>query len=165
MEQELFTITIDQIRCTGCRICELACSLKRGSQLNKLSSRIRLVRYVCESRVYNSPTLCQNCCDPPCEKMCPTGATHRDPETGLMAVDIDLCIGCKGCVYACPFGACYIDTVTGKAFRCDQCGGEPACVQLCPENVLSLVCNSDLNIQLRRRKRVLLPVSSLDVST
>ncbi len=49
------------------------------------------------------PTLCMQCEDAECLKVCPTGATQQD-ENGIIFVDSDLCMGCKYCMMACPYG-------------------------------------------------------------
>lgn len=152
MDKALFSITIDYAKCTGCRICEMACSLKNTGECNSLVSRIRIYRHTQDGKISNAPTLCHNCVQPPCEEACPTGATYRDPLTHSMAVDADLCIGCKGCVFACPFGACFIDPHTDTAFRCNQCEGDPSCVAICPHNVLSYVQQTELSIKQKRKK-------------
>lgn len=48
---------------------------------------------------------CNHCDDPACTKVCPTAAMHKDPETGLVSVDADKCIGCGYCHMACPYNA------------------------------------------------------------
>jgi Fe-S-cluster-containing dehydrogenase component len=50
------------------------------------------------------PLICQQCAEPECLKVCPTGATTQD-ENGIVHVDKDLCMGCKYCIMACPYGA------------------------------------------------------------
>ena len=45
-----------------------------------------------------------HCVEPPCEEVCPTGAT-RVEEDGIVVIDADTCIGCKYCIVACPYGA------------------------------------------------------------
>ena len=156
MQKDLFVITIDYTKCTGCRICEMSCSLANAEECNSFVSRIRSIRHIDDGKIHNAPMLCHNCTHPPCEDSCPTGATQRDPETGAMVVDPDLCIGCKGCVFACPFGACFMDTYTDKAFRCDQCKGDPICVKMCPHTVLSYIRQSALNIKQKRKKNLIL---------
>lgn len=156
MQKDLFLITIDYTKCTGCRICEMSCSLANAEECNSFVSRIRISRHINDGKIYNAPTLCHNCHHPPCENACPTGATQRDPQTNTMVVDPELCIGCKGCVFACPFGACFMDPYTDKAFRCDQCSGDPICVKMCPHTVLSYIRQSDLNIKQKRKKNFIL---------
>ncbi|WP_176761042.1 4Fe-4S dicluster domain-containing protein [Desulforhopalus singaporensis] len=165
MEQEPYVITIDYTRCSGCRVCELACSLSHYQECSSNLSRIRLVEVTVAGVVAAAPTLCQNCCDPPCEKICPTGATRRDPESNLMTVAEELCIGCKGCVHGCPFGATAINPYRDAAFRCDQCGGFPVCVEVCPENVLSYWPLSVVSNRLRRKRKKMSANFSLPAPT
>jgi Fe-S-cluster-containing dehydrogenase component len=49
--------------------------------------------------------LCNHCQDPPCVRACPTRATFKDPENGIVKMDMHRCIGCRFCMAACPFGA------------------------------------------------------------
>lgn len=151
-------ISIHHKKCTGCRICEITCSLIKTGAVCRAQSRIQLIRHRQTGAAYHTPTLCMNCCDAPCEKNCPTGATSRDKVTQLIVVDQELCIGCKACVFSCPFGACFIDPVTDRAFRCDQCGGDPACVTSCPENVLVYHCCEEVSGSLKRVRTFMQPV-------
>ena len=50
------------------------------------------------------PVACQQCRNPPCTKVCPTGATWTEPD-GIVVIDYDWCIGCRYCMAACPYGA------------------------------------------------------------
>jgi Fe-S-cluster-containing dehydrogenase component len=51
---------------------------------------------------------------------------------GAKDVVDDKCVGCKLCTIACPYGTMFYDTSTRKAFKCNLCGGDPACAQRCP---------------------------------
>jgi len=53
------------------------------------------------------PLVCMQCANPSCKDVCPTGATQQD-ENGIVTVDPKLCMGCKYCVMACPYGARHI---------------------------------------------------------
>ncbi|HSP01672.1 MAG TPA: sulfite dehydrogenase subunit SoeB, partial [Thioalkalivibrio sp.] len=55
------------------------------------------------------PKSCLHCEEPPCVPVCPTGASYKRPEDGIVLVDYDKCIGCKYCSWACPYGVREID--------------------------------------------------------
>lgn len=101
---------------------------------------------------------CQHCEDAPCVKVCPTGATWKDEETGIVMQDQKKCIGCRACVVACPYTGVRTVNVEepshhhdfpiggdgiqehqqGVVSKCTMCahrvvnGEEPACIQQCP---------------------------------
>jgi len=130
-------ITIDSDLCTGCRSCEMVCSLVHEDALSPLLSRISVARWG-EVSAY-VPIVCQNCEEPVCETACPTKARRRDPETGAMISDEEVCVGCKSCLYACPFGAPSINHRSGKAMTCDLCDGNPQCILVCQPQALRFI--------------------------
>ena len=83
------------------------------------------------------PRLCNQYSAPQCVSVCPTGATYKRKEDGIVVVDAEICIGCKYCIQACPYDARFINPVTGTAEKCDFClhrvrnGVAPACVNTC----------------------------------
>ena len=86
---------------------------------------------------------CQQCSDAPCVTVCPTGAAHRDPKTGIVTMYADKCVGCKYCIVACPYNARFINEETKVADNCDFClhtrpekGQQPACVEACKYDAL-----------------------------
>ena len=145
-----FVIAIDYDKCTGCRICEMACSVRNGGEINPVKSRIRLVRLDTESSAIAIPVLCMKCVEAFCKAICPTGAISDDPFTGARVVNGDKCIACSACVYACPFGAIAVDRALGQAFNCNQCDGEPACVRFCPRDAIRYLDRDEVSIHLRR---------------
>ena len=121
--------------CARCRMCELMCAFHHDQVGNPRRSRIRVVQL---GRGVDIPVTCLYCEDPPCMKICPTGALHRPEPDGMVMVREDLCIGCAMCVNACPVGAITLDPTEGVAIKCDLCGGDPQCVKYCPAHVLQL---------------------------
>jgi Fe-S-cluster-containing hydrogenase component 2 len=130
-------IIIDQNACTGCRQCELVCSVKHTGTADPARARISLIKW--EADGFYLPMLCQQCLEPACAAVCPKNALTRDSETDRVVINRDLCIGCKMCVMACPFGAMGVDTKEGKVIKCDLCGGEPTCVAFCEAGALKFV--------------------------
>ena len=101
-------LKIDYQKCTGCRLCELVCSVSHHGVSNPARSRIKVVKWEAEGLYV--PVTCQQCEDAPCISVCPVKATYRDGETGCVTIDYDICIGCRSCVTVCPFGARSYDT-------------------------------------------------------
>jgi carbon-monoxide dehydrogenase iron sulfur subunit len=95
-------LVIDHEKCTGCRICELVCSVFHTGASNPSRSRIKVVKW--ESVGIYLPLTCQSCEKPFCVEVCPAKACHRDLKSGTVLIDKDKCIGCKTCIIACPFG-------------------------------------------------------------
>lgn len=141
---------IDLPKCTGCGICELACSLYHERECNPEKSRCRVIRYEHEGILYSIPIICQQCEDPPCQMVCPTKAIHRNQMTNSVTVDERRCIGCKHCFTVCPFGCITIDQKIGKAVKCNFCEGEPKCVELCPSGALSIAKYDRVSITRKR---------------
>ena len=90
------------------------------------------------------PRSCLHCEQPACVTVCPTGASYKRAEDGIVLVDEDKCIGCKLCSWACPYGAREYSPVEGVMKKCtlcidriynenlDEAERQPACVQACP---------------------------------
>ncbi len=92
------------------------------------------------------PKSCLHCEDAACVTVCPTGASYKRAEDGIVLVDEDKCIGCKLCSWACPYGAREFDDDQGVMKKCTLCIDRiynenleeidrvPACVSTCPAN-------------------------------
>lgn len=133
----------DMTRCIGCKACQVACKDK-----NRLDVGANF-RTVTDYEVGSYPTVktysltlsCQHCENPACVEICPAGAMYK-AEDGTVLHDAALCVGCKACISACPYGApAYIESQR-KVGKCDACaairaaGGKPACVMACPMRAL-----------------------------
>jgi len=62
-----------------------------------------------DTEVVHFPKSCLHCEEPPCVPVCPTGASYKRKEDGIVLVDYDKCVGCRYCSWACPYGAREID--------------------------------------------------------
>ncbi len=162
-------MVIDTVRCVGCMDCVVAC--KTENQVPEGFNR----DWIAYDVTGKFPTLhmeirserCNHCDDPPCVSCCPTGASHVHDVGGVVLVDPDKCIGCKGCVASCPYGARFIHP-EGYADKCTFCihrveqGLKPACVSVCPTHCMHFGDlddpNSDVSQLLASRQHhVLLP--------
>ncbi len=203
-EGVLFGYGLDLSRCAGCRRCVYACvqenNTSRGSpeiqwvkvlELDKAHG-VDLTRadaYYEADTVprpghFYMPVACQQCRNPPCVKVCPAGATWKEPD-GIVVVDYDWCIGCRCCMSACPYGARRFNwaepelpaaemnpethylgnrprtkSVVEKCTFCIQRvrqGRYPACVEVCPMGARKFGNLLDPESEIRRimdRKRV-----------
>lgn len=138
---------IDPEKCTGCRLCETACTFAHYGDFGSRTSRVRVVKI--EEKGIDYPVLCQRCNNPACVLACPTGALTQEPETGVIRVDKKLCVSCGACVEACPFGAINLHPEFRLPLVCDLCSGSPSCVRECPTGALSVV-NADSNLSQTR---------------
>lgn len=130
MEKPVLFLDLDA--CTGCRACMVACSMMKEHVSSLRHARLWIPKM--ESTCLAVPIVCEQCETAPCKNVCPTRAISRDVKTGALIVDSKKCIGCKECVWACPFGA--ITVRKGLAVKCDLCGGEPECAKVCiPEAI------------------------------
>ena len=70
---------------------------------------------------------------------CPVDAIQVDPRTKAKIVLENVCVGCKVCTIACPFGTINYVQDTGKVQKCDLCGDNPACVTACPTAAITYI--------------------------
>lgn len=130
-------VKINKSLCTGCRICELVCSMTKHSEFNLSRAHCRTTWK--EELVPNTPVFCVQCKNAKCVEACPENAIHRDDENGIVHINYDLCTRCKVCIEACPFNAMFTDAVTGYPVKCDTCNRNPVCVSHCHSSAISLV--------------------------
>ena len=144
MQKVLF---VEPEKCTGCRLCENACSIFHEKVSNSSRARIHIVKWE-EAGLY-LPMVCQQCETPICETVCPMGAIKRDSKTGALLIDKDLCVGCKLCVMFCPLGGVTIGK-DREILKCDLCGGDPLCVKFCIPGALQYIDANAINLRKRR---------------
>ena len=122
--------------CTGCRLCEMACSFHHEQECSSTKSRIKIL--LGREWAFDFPLLCIQCAQATCIDSCPTGAIYRNRETGIVFIDTELCIGCGECIEACPIHALALNEDEEVAFKCDLCKGDPECVKWCTRGALIL---------------------------
>jgi molybdopterin-containing oxidoreductase family iron-sulfur binding subunit len=178
-EGVVFGYGLDLSRCVGCRRCVHACVAENNPSRGKTPIQwIKVLELEKDHGVdlahanpyyeaaavprpghFYMPVSCQQCRNPPCVKVCPAGATWKEPD-GIVVVDYDWCIGCRCCMSACPYGARHMNWAepqlppeelnpvqhylgnrprpVGVVEKCTFCiqrtrnGRYPACVEVCP---------------------------------
>lgn len=160
-----YGLAIDLKRCMGCQTCMTSCrtanNLPTGNWWNRVitdggESLDSPDGEYPNCTLQHYPVTCQHCENAPCVEVCPTGATMKDEETGIVTVDAETCIGCKTCMQACPyevrvyndgepkyameFAVGFADApqhVSNTVEKCTMCsnliarGEKPMCVQAC----------------------------------
>ncbi|MEM6330795.1 MAG: cyclic nucleotide-binding domain-containing protein [Planctomycetota bacterium] len=141
-------MVIDLDRCTRCDDCVRACAQTHDGNP-------RFVRQGPTHDHLQFANACLQCVDPVCMIGCPTGAIHRDAESGVVRINEPTCVGCSTCANSCPYqnirmvdirepgGAIVVDQASGlpivKATKCDLCVDQltgPACQNACPHDAL-----------------------------
>ncbi|MBI5706323.1 MAG: 4Fe-4S dicluster domain-containing protein [Armatimonadetes bacterium] len=178
LEGVLYGYALDLSRCIGCRKCVYACVDENNQSRDPQTHWITVLEMDKEGGVdlakadafydheevpapgkFYMPVACQHCENPPCVKVCPVGATWKEPD-GIVVIDYNWCIGCRCCITACPYGARRFNWTTptipkdqintetdylgnrprprGVVEKCTWCIGRvrkglyPRCVEACP---------------------------------
>ena len=154
-------LVIDLDTCVGCHACATNCKEWNAggisgplTDLNAYQAEQRGVWFNrvhsyeagegTAGRTVHFPKNCLHCEKPDCVTVCPTGASYKRAEDGIVLIDHDKCIGCKLCSWACPYGAREYDEDVGVMKKCTLCVDKiyntnlpeedrvPACVAACP---------------------------------
>ncbi len=130
-----YKLFIDHEACWGCRTCEVACKQEMGAPpgVSLIAVREDGPRIVDQTPhfVYKV-AVCRHCKSPPCLEVCPVDAIRRRGD-GIVVLDPRKCVGCQGCLGACPYGAITFDLTRSVARKCNLCdhrvdqGLYPAC--------------------------------------
>ena len=137
-----YSMVIRQGLCVDCELCIKACCETNNVPDYGYRSRI-LTQKVSDAigrKQEFIPILCNHCNEPPCCRACPTKATYKDRNNGIVMMDSKKCIGCKMCVLACPYEARYFNAERHAIDKCNFCydtrlsKGEKltACANVCP---------------------------------
>lgn len=145
-------VNCDPQVCTGCALCEFACTAVKEGEFDLELSRIKLVRIKSDLMM---SVACRFCEDTPCITACPRQALSWDEGRQIIILDKVRCTGCGWCLEACDFGAITIDPSTKSALICDLCAGRerPHCVEVCPKEALK-VSTFEVTAQKSRSRAV-----------
>lgn len=155
-------LVIDLDTCVGCHACVIACkgwntenestplsdqdpygAAPSGTFLNRVHS-YEVTPPTGPAQQVHFPKSCLHCEDAPCVTVCPTGASYKREDDGIVLVNEMACIGCGLCAWACPYGAREMDAAEGVMKKCTLCVDRiynenlpeidrtPACVRTCP---------------------------------
>lgn len=165
MSQYGFVLALD--KCIGCESCTVACKSENNTPPQRSPMRMKRdvspihtsYRWVVarESGTYPNTTTqfvsvaCNHCKDPACLAACPTNpkAITKRESDGIVLINQDICIGCRYCVWACPYGASQYNESSQKVEKCTFCvqrieaGLAPACVTTCVGEALSYTTDFD----------------------
>lgn len=153
----VFVVDLD--RCIGCKGCEVACKMENDIALGANRNIVRQVGPIGtypNLEMYFLPTMCQQCDNPACVNVCPTGACYKNSEDGVVLIDSDMCIGCESCKNACPFDAITDNKELRIMDKCTLCvqlrneGETPACVRNCAGKALHVGDIDDPNSEVSK---------------
>jgi Fe-S-cluster-containing dehydrogenase component len=132
-------LVVNEKICAGCGLCGIHCTLNKDGVNAPDIARIQVPDSFRFEVWDNKAKPCLQCVDPQCMRYCPVGAITVDATTGARVINEAFCIGCQECIKHCPFTPPRIryDAVKKKSTKCDLCGGDPACVKICPRGALT----------------------------
>ena len=151
-KKEPIWIARELSKCSGCRKCEIACSLFHESRIWPTASRITVYMLV---PGLEFPHFCAQCEDYPCVQSCSVKALSVSKRTGAVLVNDKACIACGKCITACPGKIPHMHPREKHIVICDLCNGNPQCVKACREgnwNVLKTVTRRENGNKLYARK-------------
>lgn len=178
----------DSTLCVGCQACVASCQKLNGnprsdrdaethaphSDNNKLSVHTNTVIQVWSDGAGTNKDqeedgyafikkACMHCVTPNCVIACPVTALVKDPKTGVIHYDPDVCTGCRNCMVACPYNVPQYDYnhPFGLLYKCEFCNQKglerldkgllPGCVEACPAGAIIFGTREELLEEAKRR--------------
>lgn len=145
-DEEQYAFEVDLDACSGCKSCVTACHNLNGLEETEVwrgvgllsggSTELPVIQHVTAA--------CHHCIEPACLHGCPVDAYEKEPLTGIVRHLDDQCIGCKYCIFKCPYDVPKYSKAKGIVRKCDMCsdrlsaGEAPACVQACPNQAIRI---------------------------
>jgi formate dehydrogenase iron-sulfur subunit len=155
-------VLIDTTKCVGCKACQNACKVANGLPTDDRpvalsATTLTIVDFRNISTKADQPQIkpvkkqCMHCEEPACVSVCPVGALVKQ-ENGCVTYDADICMGCRYCMVACPFGVPKYnwDSANPKINKCAQSclangkRDKPTCVSACPQQALTYGSREEL---------------------
>jgi anaerobic dimethyl sulfoxide reductase subunit B (iron-sulfur subunit) len=162
----------DMTACIGCRTCQVACKDKNDLKVGTIFRQVTNFEtgVFPKPGVYHFSSTCNHCADPKCVAGCPTKAMHK-LENGIVDHDRSKCIGCRYCVWNCPYGVPKFIEELGKVSKCTFCqdlignGENPVCVDACPMRAIQWGELAELKAKYGRESVSDLPILPLSSVT
>lgn len=165
-------VLVDIPKCIGCGSCIVACKLWNKREFDEYNPAfaekpimtddnwttvdIRRVEKDGQEVLRFTKMQCMHCIEPACKVVCFSKSFEVTPEGAVIYIP-KLCVGCRYCMLACPFDIpCYEwDKVLPSVTKCQMCysrmseGDAPACIAVCPTQVMTYGNRDDLLIKAR----------------
>jgi len=157
-----YAFYFDASACSGCKACQIACKDKHGLEQARSWRNVVEVAggdwervgdaWIPDVFAYHLSVACNHCEKPICAEVCPAQAITKRTD-GIVLIDVEKCLGCGYCSWACPYAALDYDKASGHMTKCTFCveridiGQPPECVAACPMRVLDFGDRETLTVK------------------